>query len=255
MDKIEKSKVGKVSEVDSNIIEANFNYNLIELFHSIKNCICVVSGNISLLSLKETIDNDYFHILNNLTFTVDNINGIVMEYLSDVKDSLKNKKLCNLDIIIADIIQQLNYNKDLIKILFYKNNDKILPVEVDENKIYQVILNLILNSIQSFRNNSGVIKITLENTVLNRSVNNLRSGNYVKIEVEDNGMGIKEEDKQKLFSPSFTTKRNGNGFGLFSSYLTIRNHNGFITVDSRYGEGTIFSIFLPAYSPVFNIDE
>jgi len=74
----------------------------------------------------------------------------------------------------------------------------------------------------------------------------LEDGKYVKITIQDQGIGIPEEHLQKIFDPYFTTKHKGNGLGLATSYSIIKNHNGCVAADSELGVGSIFSIYLPA---------
>jgi signal transduction histidine kinase len=79
------------------------------------------------------------------------------------------------------------------------------------------------------------------------SVKTERSGNHIGITVRDNGMGIPEKVKDKIFQPFFTTKPTGQGtgLGLSLSYDVIKAHGGEIKVESKEGEGTAFNILLP----------
>jgi PAS domain S-box-containing protein len=120
------------------------------------------------------------------------------------------------------------------------------PVEVDPGQISQVFQNLLLNACQAMPE-GGMVKISACNEVLppgNGMM--LMPGNYIKITVEDEGIGIPEENLTKVFDPYFTTKKHGSGLGLASSYYIIKNHEGYIGVSSEAGSGSTFYIYLPA---------
>ncbi|MDP9292150.1 MAG: response regulator, partial [Verrucomicrobiota bacterium] len=69
---------------------------------------------------------------------------------------------------------------------------------------------------------------------------------YVRVTVQDQGSGIDEENLKKIFDPYFTTKSKGSGLGLATAYSIIKNHEGLITVESKPGVGSRFTIYLPA---------
>ena len=120
-------------------------------------------------------------------------------------------------------------------------------VEIDEGQMNQVISNIIINATQATPD-GGVIKLHAENlTVESGDVLPLEEGKYVRVSVEDQGVGIPEEHLQKIFDPYFTTKQKGSGLGLATSYSIIRQHDGHITAESQVGVGTIFHIYLPAF--------
>jgi len=76
----------------------------------------------------------------------------------------------------------------------------------------------------------------------------IKEGKYVKIEIEDEGIGIPKEHLSKIFDPYFTTKQKGSGLGLATSHSIIKRHDGYIAVESELGVGTTFYIYLPASS-------
>ena len=124
--------------------------------------------------------------------------------------------------------------------------EEIKPVEVDESQISQVIHNLVVNSLHAMPQ-GGVITIRCENiTIGPKAPLTLKEGNYVRVSVEDTGIGIPEELLGRIFDPYFTTKQTGSGLGLSTSYSIIKRHDGLITVNSKLGTGTIFQIYLPA---------
>jgi two-component system cell cycle sensor histidine kinase/response regulator CckA len=74
----------------------------------------------------------------------------------------------------------------------------------------------------------------------------LKDGRYVKIFIEDNGVGIPERYLTKIFDPYVTTKERGSGLGLATSYSIVKNHGGLIDVRSIPGKGSSFAVYIPA---------
>jgi len=108
----------------------------------------------------------------------------------------------------------------------------------DENLIQQLLINIILNSIQAIKH-EGIIKI-----LINAAGDN--GDRKIIMEIEDNGIGIPEEDLQKIFNPFFTSrKENGFGLGLFISKIIVDKHHGSLSVRSKTGKGTTMSIEFP----------
>jgi two-component system cell cycle sensor histidine kinase/response regulator CckA len=122
----------------------------------------------------------------------------------------------------------------------------IWAVEVDEGQMNQVINNLIINADQAMKN-GGVVKVGIDNQVVApQNEMSLKEGRYVKITIEDHGTGIPAKYIHKVFDPYFTTKAQGSGLGLATVYSIVRNHDGFVGVDSKEGVGTSFFIYLPS---------
>ncbi|RLB11745.1 MAG: hypothetical protein DRG27_00545 [Deltaproteobacteria bacterium] len=85
-----------------------------------------------------------------------------------------------------------------------------------------------------------------EVNVLDQQIPSLKPGHYIKLIIQDTGIGIPKEHINRIFDPYFTTKQKGSGLGLTVVYSIIKNHEGYITVDSELGKGTTFEIYLPA---------
>ncbi len=126
-----------------------------------------------------------------------------------------------------------------------EKDDDLWSVDADKGQVSQVVNNLIINANQAMPD-GGEIRIRMSNLhVRHAEVPTLRFGDYVCIEVRDEGAGISPQNLNKIFDPYFTTKGKGNGIGLASSYSIITTHKGTITVDSSIGKGSIFRVYLP----------
>ena len=131
-----------------------------------------------------------------------------------------------------------------IKIEYFLPPD-LWSVEIDTGQICQVLHNLLLNAYQAMPG-GGVVKISAHNEILppgNGMM--LKPGNYVKVMVKDQGIGIPEENLGKIFDPYFTTKKQGSGLGLASSYYIIKT----MAVISGFFTGrpwSVFYIYLPS---------
>ncbi|NVN89301.1 MAG: PAS domain S-box protein [Desulfuromonadales bacterium] len=124
--------------------------------------------------------------------------------------------------------------------------DDLYPVEVDAGQFSQVINNLVVNAEQAMPA-GGEIEISCSNVSLGaEQALPLPEGSYVLVCVKDQGEGIPEEVIDRIFDPYFTTKEKGKGLGLATVYSIVKNHDGYITVSSQQGVGTVFTIYLPA---------
>ena len=124
--------------------------------------------------------------------------------------------------------------------------DALWPVEADTGQVAQVVHNLVINAVQAMPD-GGVVDVAARNVALRANSGiPLVPGKYVRVTVSDQGTGIAQENLSKLFVPYFTTKPSGSGLGLATSYNIVRKHAGLITVNTHQGEGSQFSVYLPA---------
>jgi PAS domain S-box-containing protein len=124
--------------------------------------------------------------------------------------------------------------------------DNLWAVNADPSQLGQVSHNLVINAIQAMPT-GGVITVQGENLVVEAGSDlPLDPGKYVKISIQDQGLGIPAEYLPRIFDPYFTTKQMGSGLGLATAYSIIKAHQGHIAVESTLGKGTIFQVYLPA---------
>ncbi len=114
----------------------------------------------------------------------------------------------------------------------------------------QMVLSAILANSNEAIEAEGLIRITAENKDIDENFtkqhHGLKPGYYVCLTIEDDGKGMDKETKDGIFEPFFTTKFQGRGMGMAAVYGIIKNHDGWISVDSELGKGTVVQIYLPA---------
>ncbi len=139
-----------------------------------------------------------------------------------------------------------------------KLDDSVPGMEGDMAQIQQLILNFIVNSADAIGSGTGEIKVSTGVRILDRHAldalyngPSLDTGQYIIIEVKDNGSGMSHEVLAKIFDPFFTTKDTGSGLGLSAVLGIVRGHHGAIQVHSAPGEGTAFRVYLPSTELAF----
>ena len=159
--------------------------------------------------------------------------------------------IINLNDIIDDTVLILKRTLDKrISLLVLKNAEKT-HISGDSSSLGNALINLCINASQAM-DEGGEIKISIQNVILDKkfcadSAFSIKPGEYCQIDVGDTGTGISSDNLKKIFEPFFTTKDQGkgSGLGLSAVYSSVEDHNGYITVSSSVGEGSVFSIFLP----------
>ncbi|GAI21561.1 unnamed protein product [marine sediment metagenome] len=164
---------------------------------------------------------------------------LIRNLLDFARQSTPTLRGVNANEVVERAFSLVGHQAELQGIQVIKELTPSLPkVMVDFDQLQQVCTNLILNAIQAMPDGG---RLTLRTS--------LDGNDQVKIEVEDTGCGISEENLHKLFTPFFTTKGKGKGvgLGLAVAYGIIQRHKGRIEVQSEEGEGTTFTIYLKAY--------
>jgi signal transduction histidine kinase len=169
-------------------------------------------------------------LLETIDKCVDYSNNIVNDLLDYSREIHLEMQECSLRELLAEAVAMVNI-PEKVEILNQLPDEPHL--QADHDKIKRVFINLIKNAIDAMPN---VGKLTVDGKAVN--------GNY-EISFADTGTGISDEILSKLFSPLFTTKAQGMGFGLAICKRIIEAHGGKITVKTANGEGTTFKITLP----------
>ncbi|MBI5039329.1 MAG: PAS domain S-box protein [Nitrospirae bacterium] len=212
--------------------------------HDFNNILTAILGNISIATqFLNPSDKAYKH-LSEAEKAIFLAQGLTRQLLTFSKGGAPLKTTLPIALVVREsaefALRGMNVRCDFVI------PEEIKPVEADEGQIRQVIHNLVINALHAMPQ-GGVITIRCENmTVGTKAPLPLKEGDYIRVSVEDSGIGIPEEHLSRIFDPYFTTKQTGSGLGLPTSYSIIKRHDGLITVNSRLGTGTIFHIYLPA---------
>ncbi len=143
----------------------------------------------------------------------------------------------------------------------YELPEDIPKVKVDVSQIQQVIMNLITNANEAMQDNvQGMISVRVGLMTVDDSMSFLvgevaNEGEYVYLEVQDEGCGMDEPTQARIFEPFFTTKFTGHGLGMSTILSIVRGHHGLIQLDSESGKGSIFRIAFPTLDKENNQDD
>jgi CheY-like chemotaxis protein len=131
-------------------------------------------------------------------------------------------------------------------------SSEILPILGDPARLQQMVMNLALNS-RDAMTEGGLVEILVEpvdiSDIDSTRYPGMDPGSWVLMQVKDNGIGISPQDQARIFEPFFTTKsaQGGIGLGLAQVYGIVKQHQGFIDLESAPGSGTTFKIYLPLF--------
>jgi nitrogen-specific signal transduction histidine kinase/CheY-like chemotaxis protein len=157
----------------------------------------------------------------------------------------------NLNDVVYDSVKLLEQIVDKRVNLNVELANPLPMVQGDATQIEQVIMNFIVNARDAMPNGGRIVIKTVAKTVVKGMLDvppYVESGDYVLLSVSDTGMGIPEEIINKIFEPFFTTKDQGKGTGLGLSmvYGAVKDHQGYLSVQSTVGVGSVFTVYVPA---------
>ena len=173
--------------------------------------------------------------------------GVTRQLLTLSRKKLLRPELLSLNKVIQDlgrllgraIGERIEFSTSL--------QPGLWPVLADSDQLAQVLLNLAVNARDAMLD-GGALEIASANALLSAPARDLDlpAGRYVTLRVSDRGSGMTEEVRARIFEPFFTTKESGTGLGLATVYGIVRQAGGAIRVDTHLGQGTTFTVFLPA---------
>ncbi len=219
------------------------------LAHNFNNVLMAIQGRASLLLMDKDSSHPDFDHLKGIEEYVQSAAELTGDLLGFARGGKYEVKPTDLNQLLAHENRLFGQTKKEITI-HEKFAEDLWSVEVDRGQIQQALMNLYVNAWQAMPG-GGTLYIRTENVILNPEHVDpfeVSPGRYVKLSVTDTGAGMDAATREKIFDPFFTTRKmgKGTGLGLASVYGIIKNHGGFITVDSERGKGATFYMYLPA---------
>ncbi len=212
--------------------------------HDFNNLLSAILGNISLGKLYSGQNHPAFRLLEQAEKATLRAKDLTQQLLTFARGGDPVRTTANLDGIIRESVGFALSGSNVGLVCEFP--DDLWPAEVDSGQIAQVFQNLAINADQAMPS-GGLITVRAANVLLTAPQSlPLPPGRYVRIDFVDQGEGIPGESLARIFDPYYTTKKKGSGLGLTICHSIISHHEGHISVRSRPGKGTTFTILLPA---------
>lgn len=202
-------------------------------------------------SIDENIaeDDENKEYITRIVKQVDRLNEILKGFFTYARPARPVISNTPLEPIIRDVKYLVQHKLKSSRIHFAENYETSLPcIFADQNQIQQVFLNLVLNSIDAVKKDGTIeLRACLHSGGDFRGMRSFphlqRDKEYVRVELQDQGCGMKKEVADRIFEPFFTTKAYGSGLGLSIVYRLLKENNASIFVDTAEGQGTTFITF------------
>ncbi len=236
------------------------------LAHEIRNPLGAIKGAVQVISRGSSSQGVQDEFLGIIREEVDRLDGVVTQFLDYARPVNTIIEPVPPDLLLRGVLAMVGAQGLPANVLVdYEPSDDVPPVPMDIEKLKQVVLNIVLNGIDSMAGRGGTLTVRARRASSGR-VPSLRSrlpgGHEVRVKrgsvtapdsveltFEDQGVGIKADDATKLFIPFFTTKAQGTGLGLAICERIMRGHGGEIELVSVPDEGTRFTLRLPLPEP------
>lgn len=220
--------------------------------HDLNNVLSPVLMSVELLRMKLP-DQQSQRILQTLESNVNRGANLLKQVLSFARGIEGKKTIVQTRLLIQEIEQiiQQTFPKSITCEVNLPGN--LWYVSGNTTELHQVLMNLVVNARDAMPD-GGILKISAENVVIDEKSTQInidaQIGAYIVISVSDTGTGIPPEIQERIFEPFFTTKEvgKGTGLGLSTAIGIIKNHDGFVNVNTKVNQGTEFKVYLPALS-------
>ena len=217
--------------------------------HEFNNSLVGIMGNIELLKLNFPGDGGQNQSLDTMNIAGHRMSRLTDQLLAYAQGGKYQPKDLKFDDFLREVLPILQHElSPPVRMETHFQKD-ISHISADNAQMQMVLSAILINSHEAIED-EGLIRVTAENEDVDedlaRQNPDIKPGSYVCLTVEDDGKGMDEETRKGIFEPFFTTKFQGRGMGMAAVYGIVRNHNGWIYVDSELGRGTTVRVYLPA---------
>ncbi len=217
--------------------------------HDFNNLLTAIMGYSELLLVKMGQKNPYKEIILEIKSAGERAASLTQQLLAFSRKQMLKPRSVNINRIVSSMGKMLKriIGEDIQ--LTSQLEPHPLKIKADPGQLEQIILNLSVNAVDAM-STGGILTIKTENTTIteekSKRIPSSQPGRFVCLSIFDNGLGIEKKVIPHIFEPFFTTKKSGTGLGLSVVYGIVKQHNGWIHVDSKPGEGSTFKIYFPA---------
>ena len=220
------------------------------LAHEIGTPLNVIGGRTDLLMRKQLQGEALNRNLRIISEQINRIARIVREMLGFARISEPRLKPTEVGVVLRSVIEFVDHRLEQSGVrCVVETPPGLPPVPADPDQLYEVFLNLILNAADAMPRD-GLLTIGAESIARPHPERPADPAEFLAVRFQDNGQGILPENLGRVFDPFFTTKGvgRGTGLGLSVAYGIVQEHGGWIDMDSRPGQGTRVTVFLPLES-------
>lgn len=215
------------------------------LAHEIRNPLGAIKGAAQCLEPRPRAGEEG-EFLDVIVEEVNRLNGVVTQFLDYARPLKQSFGTVDLNEVVGRTIRLIQNEVPARIALVVELGENLPTVEGDPEQLKQVLINLVQNAIQALGTAPGTIRVRTRGP--ERFADLRASGEFVEIDVADDGPGIPPEQQPNIFVPFFTTKQKGTGLGLAICQRLVKSHGGSISVLSKVGEGSTFVVRLPAHA-------
>lgn len=220
--------------------------------HDFNNLLTSMLGNANLARTAAAHHNPAVQFLENIEAAAIRAGELCTQMLTYAGQGRFAIEETDLNGLIIDMTRLLELAVSNRAVLKYQLTDDLPAAAIDSSQIRQALMSMVINASEALGDNSGMVTINTgllraDRHYLNETylTENLSPGDYLFIEVSDNGGGMSSEIKSRIFDPFFSTKFTGRGLGLAAVLGIVRSHDGALKVYSEEGRGTTFKMLLP----------